>query len=159
MTRRQTLPMVFMVLALGACSAQPGRNPDTPAGIDSVVTVVEQGDVPELENASELESPEPALGYEAREGRTLFAHYCATCHGEQGRGDGFNAYNLDPRPRDLSDVAFQKSRTDAELSELIKLGGASAGLSTAMPPWGRTIDGRGVDYLVSYLRELRPEQD
>ncbi len=37
------------------------------------------------------------------QGRKLFEYYCAACHGEKGYGNGFNATNLDPRPRDLSD--------------------------------------------------------
>jgi mono/diheme cytochrome c family protein len=37
------------------------------------------------------------------EGRAVYAHYCAGCHGETGRGNGFNAANLDPYPRDLTD--------------------------------------------------------
>ena len=35
-------------------------------------------------------------------GKATFQHYCQTCHGETGAGDGFNAFNLDPHPRDLS---------------------------------------------------------
>lgn len=161
MTIRQTLLHVVTVLAVGACSAEPEPTPDTPTGVESVVAAVDRDDASDLEKD---EGPGPGtfdfeLGYEAREGRALFEHYCAICHGEQGRGDGFNAYNLDPRPRDLSESAFQELQSDEELSELIRSGGAAAGLSTAMPPWGRTINDRGVHYLVSYLRELRPEED
>lgn len=38
-----------------------------------------------------------------KEGHALFEYYCAHCHGTKGRGDGFNADNMDPRPRDLTD--------------------------------------------------------
>ena len=34
-------------------------------------------------------------------GQEIYRHDCQTCHGEGGAGDGFNAFNLDPRPRDL----------------------------------------------------------
>jgi mono/diheme cytochrome c family protein len=54
----------------------------------------------------------PAAGYNVREGGVLFRHYCAVCHGGEGHGDGFNAYNLDPKPRDLADPAFQAQRSD-----------------------------------------------
>jgi len=37
------------------------------------------------------------------QGRTLFEYYCAHCHGVKGRGDGYNAEFMDPRPRDLTD--------------------------------------------------------
>lgn len=98
----------------------------------------------------------PDLSYTVREGRALFRHYCATCHGEEGRGDGFNSYNLDPKPRDLADPAFQDERSDAELVAIIRIGGGAAGLSTGMPPWGHTVTERKIQNLVAYVRALAP---
>jgi mono/diheme cytochrome c family protein len=97
----------------------------------------------------------PDLGYNAREGRAVFRHYCATCHGVEGQGDGFNAYNLDPKPRDLSDPAFQAKRSDDDLASVIRSGGGVAGLSTGMPPWGRTLAERQIRNLVDYIRTLK----
>src|SRR6266498_3531699 len=57
----------------------------------------------------------PVDSYELRLGKGLYSHYCQTCHGETGAGDGFNAFNLDPRPRDLSNPVSQK-KSDAELA-------------------------------------------
>jgi mono/diheme cytochrome c family protein len=96
----------------------------------------------------------PQLGYNAREGRRLFDHYCAPCHGESGHGDGFNAYGLDPAPRDLADSTFQAEYSDQDLVAVIRSGGGVAGLSTAMPPWGRSLSGRQIRNLVAYLRSL-----
>jgi cytochrome c oxidase cbb3-type subunit 3 len=84
----------------------------------------------------------------------LFNHYCAVCHGAEGHGDGFNAFNLDPKPRDLADPEFQVARSDDDLSDIIRSGGAVAGLSNAMPPWGRTINERGIENIVTFLRTL-----
>ncbi|HXI04195.1 MAG TPA: cytochrome c, partial [Candidatus Saccharimonadales bacterium] len=103
--------------------------------------------------------PVPELDYNGREGRALFGHYCATCHGAEGRGDGLNAYNLDPKPRDLSDPAFQKARTDDDLTSVIRSGGGAAGLSTGMPPWGRTLGDRKIDDLVAFIRTLKPAEN
>lgn len=99
--------------------------------------------------------PVPEAGYNVREGRVFFRHYCAICHGEEGHGDGFNAYNLDPKPRDLADPAFQTQRSDEELAAIIRSGGGVAGLSTGMPPWGRTLDERKIRNIVNYLRTIR----
>ena len=110
-----------------------------------------------LESGSAWHLPIPTLAYNAREGRTTFLHYCAPCHGEEGRGDGFNAYNLDPRPRDLADLEFQEERTDEDLAAIVRTGGGVAGLSNAMPPWGRTLGDRKIQNLVSFIRNL-PEQ-
>lgn len=98
--------------------------------------------------------PLPDLGYNAREGRALYRHYCATCHGAEGHGDGFNAYNLDPKPRDLADPAFQARKSDDDLASVVRSGGGFAGLSTAMPPWGRTLNERKVRNIIEYLRTL-----
>jgi mono/diheme cytochrome c family protein len=54
-------------------------------------------------------------------GRELFGHYCLHCHGPKGLGDGFNAANMDPRPRDLSDrdEKFLTTMSDQEVFEVI----------------------------------------
>ncbi|MFQ5700733.1 MAG: c-type cytochrome [Acidobacteriota bacterium] len=112
-------------------------------------------DIPQAEGAAgPVTIPPPALGYNLREGRALFNHYCVTCHGEEGRGDGLNAYNLDPKPRDLTDPAFQRDRTDDDLESIIRSGGALGGLSPGMPPWGRTLNTRQIHNLVDYIRFL-----
>jgi mono/diheme cytochrome c family protein len=96
-----------------------------------------------------------ADSYELRLGKGIFRHYCQTCHGETGAGDGFNAFNLDPRPRDLSDPAFQKKKSDAELADAIRRGGAGVGLSALMPPWGHTLSARQIDEVILSVRALR----
>ncbi len=96
----------------------------------------------------------PPLSYELRLGRDTYRHYCMTCHGEGGAGDGFNAFNLDPHPRDYSDPAFQKKKTDAELADAIRRGGAGVGLSALMPPWGRTLSDAQINEVVLYIRTL-----
>jgi mono/diheme cytochrome c family protein len=93
--------------------------------------------------------------YELRLGKQAFQHYCQSCHGETGAGDGFNAFNLDPKPRDISDAAFQKKKADAELSDAIRRGGAGVGLSALMPPWGRTLSRAEIEQVVLYIRSLR----
>ena len=98
--------------------------------------------------------PIPELGYNAREGQALYRHYCLNCHGDEGKGDGFNAYNLDPRPRSLADSAFQAQHVDADLLAAIRSGGGAVGLSAGMPPWGRTLNERQIQNVVAYVRML-----
>ena len=97
----------------------------------------------------------PLDSYELRLGKGIYGHYCQTCHGETGAGDGFNAFNLDPRPRDLSDPALQKKKSDAELADTIRRGGAGVGQSVLMPPWGHTLSARQIDEVILYIRALR----
>jgi mono/diheme cytochrome c family protein len=99
----------------------------------------------------------PQPSYELRLGKAVFSHYCQTCHGETGAGDGFNAFNLDPRPKDLSDPALQKTKSDADLADAIRRGGAGVGLSPLMPPYGHTLSSRQIEVAILYLRTLRKE--
>ena len=128
---RSWIPILLLALIFGACArkAAPHRHAAVPAPA--------------------------AISYEARQGRAVYQHYCQTCHGETGTGDGFNAFNLDPHPRDLSAPAFQKAKSDADLTDAIRRGGSGVGLSALMPPWGHTLSDRQIADLVAYLRSLR----
>ena len=105
--------------------------------------------------AAPAAAPAPAMSYELRLGKGVYQRYCQTCHGETAAGDGFNAFNLDPRPRDLSDPALQAKKTDAELVDAIRRGGSGVGLSALMPPWGRTLSEAQIRDVILYLRSLR----
>lgn len=109
--------------------------------------------VPAVSRPAAASSPNGSYGL--RLGKDLFRHYCQACHGETGAGDGFNAYNLDPRPRDLSEPAFQKRKSDADLADAVRRGGAGVGLSPLMPPWAHTLSSRQIDEVILYLRALR----
>jgi mono/diheme cytochrome c family protein len=88
------------------------------------------------------------------EGRHVFEHYCAVCHGVAGQGDGVNAATLDPHPSDLSGEEIA-SRSDQELIEVIEKGGIGVELSAAMPPWGKTFSKEQIKSLVTYIRILQ----
>lgn len=100
-------------------------------------------------------SPAPEVSYALRVGKSVYGHYCQTCHGETGAGDGFNAFNLDPRPRDFSDPVFRAKKSDADLVDAVRRGGAGVGLSPLMPPWGHTLSSRQIDQVVLYVRSLQ----
>ncbi len=92
------------------------------------------------------------LSYAESQGRHLFLHYCATCHGEEGRGDGQNASNLNPPPPDM---AVSESIGDtAYVRKVITEGSAAAGRSPLSPPWGRNLSRQEVDDLVAYCRAI-----
>lgn len=152
--RAATLAPVVFLLAPSACARKPAPSTaKAPAAVASsaATSPAATSSTP----APEAPAPTPPpLPYEARLGKITFTHYCQTCHGESGAGDGFNAFNLDPHPRDLSDPEFQKKKSDAELADAIRRGGAGVGLSALMPPWGHTLSARQIDELVLYLRAL-----
>ena len=100
-------------------------------------------------------APPRPTRYELEIGKEVYQTHCAACHGDTGAGDGFNSFNLDPHPRDLTDPAFQKSKSNAELTDGIRRGGAGVGLTSLMPPWGHTLDGRHIDAVVLYIRSMK----
>lgn len=90
-------------------------------------------------------------------GRKVFGKYCSICHGVEGKGDGFNAYSLDPKPRDFTDSSFRANLDSSLIIETISSGGAGVGHSPLMPAWGRTLserDIRNACYYVMYLSKL-----
>ncbi|MCL2778073.1 MAG: c-type cytochrome [Polyangiaceae bacterium] len=66
--------------------------------------------------------------------KQIFESRCVTCHGKSGHGDGVLAANLDPKPRNYTDKAWQKSVTDDQLKKTIVEGGAAVGKSAGMTP-------------------------
>ncbi len=134
-----------LLIASSACSRHTAQaQVAAPAG--------QPADVSAPPEAAVVAAP---LSYELRLGKDTFQHYCQICHGETGAGDGFNAFNLDPHPRDLSDPAFQKSKTDGDLKDTIQRGGSGVGLSPLMPPWGRTLSAAQVDEVILYIRTFK----
>jgi mono/diheme cytochrome c family protein len=111
-----------------------------------------------VQAADDAKSPAPrqavVLNYEQSNGKKLFEHYCATCHGATGEGDGFNAFNLNPKPRNVADREAMKNISDQQLFDAISQGGGERGKSNLMPPWGHTLNDRQIRYLVAYLRTL-----
>ena len=157
MTRPRRVPPVLILAGvagvLSACSRPPSQGQATVAATTSTAPQAAAPATPAAPATTPAAPPAPAP-YPVSMGRQVYRHYCMTCHGETGAGDGFNAFNLDPRPRDFSDPAFLK-KSDAEVRDAIRRGGAGVGLSPLMPPWGRTLNDRQIDDLILYLKTLR----
>ena len=151
--RFPALPGLAWILVLLIAATGCSRRKEPPASPTG--GVVAAASVSPAEGAVPAPPVEPSLSYELRLGKQVFRHYCLTCHGETGAGDGFNAFNVEPHPRDLSDPAFQKAKTDADLTDTVRRGGAGVGLSPMMPPWGRTLAPDQIDQVVGYLRTLK----
>ena len=96
------------------------------------------------------------LSYGEGQGKHLFAQYCATCHGDEGRGDGQNASNLSPAPPDLA--TSKNVRDAAYVRRVIAQGSAAVGRSALSPPWGRNLTAQQIEYLVAYCRALARTQ-
>jgi cytochrome c5 len=84
--------------------------------------------------AEPAEDPAAEEAFMAKsEAKKLFGSRCAVCHGEKGKGDGPGSAALDPKPRDYTNTAWQKSVTDDQLRAVITMGGGAIGKSPIMP--------------------------
>jgi mono/diheme cytochrome c family protein len=133
------------------------KNDSTLAKTDSTTAKKDSGSVAaDTSHAADSVKapPLPKLTYEQTQGKYVFARYCAVCHGVEGRGDGFNAYNLDPKPRDFTDSGFLSVFPDERLSQVTMLGGHAVNKSQTMPAFEWTIGKDEIGYVVAYVRYL-----
>jgi mono/diheme cytochrome c family protein len=85
------------------------------------------------------------------EGREHWADHCATCHGNEGKGDTETGRGLYPKPPDMSDGSPDLS--DGELFYIVTNGVRLTG----MPGWGDPRDARSNEqtwHLVHFIRHL-----
>ncbi len=135
----------FLFLAVVVSCSHRGASPQNKPG---------RGDTTANKDSS---SAQPVLAaadytYEQRQGKYLYAKYCAVCHGDEGKGDGFNAFNLNPKPRDFSDSTYMNALTDEKIAQTISDGGRGVGRSPQMPAWGGRLTKTDVIYLTDYVR-------
>lgn len=99
--------------------------------------------------------PQQNLTPAAYEARALFDNTCSTCHGADGRGDGSAGKDLNPKPRNYTDKAWQRSVTDDHIRDIILRGGAALGKSPKMPAQTQLADKPGVvNELVKIVRSF-----
>ena len=104
-------------LALAGCPKKAAE-PTPPTGSSSAA-------------AAPAAAPSEAAKAEAK---NIFDTRCMPCHGAGGAGDGPASAGLTPKPRNLTDKAWQTSVTDDYVEKIVQFGGAAVGKSPAMPP-------------------------
>lgn len=133
-TNTLTLLLAALLTLAGGCKSRQLRT-WTPQDHDPDGGAVAQGSQPVADN-------DPLNA-----GRALFAAQCASCHGNEGRGDGPMAAMF--RPADLSAEALQSARTDDELASAITRG------KGRMPAFGAQLRPEAVPLLVALIRSWR----
>lgn len=91
-----------------------------------------------------------AAGGDVALGQRIYQQRCVLCHGPQGKGDGPGAAGLNPKPRNHTDGAYMRARTDQELLEVIGNGKGQ------MPAWGKTgvLSEPEMRAVLAYIRTL-----
>lgn len=117
--------------------------------------------------AAQRTQPVPSIARESLNGKDSFQAYCATCHGEGGRGDGAVAVALRSKPADLTTLTqrngdvFPRERVTATLSGTGRTVAAHG--TTEMPIWGplfRAFEPAArtnvrIENLVAYLESIQ----
>jgi cytochrome c oxidase cbb3-type subunit 3 len=97
---------------------------------------------------------EPASGPDPVAGEMNYKLFCATCHGEDGCGEGPGAAGLDPQPAKHCDGEYMNALSDEHLFKVIKEGGPAVGKSPLMTPWGGTLSDDDIHDVVAYIRSI-----
>ncbi len=100
------------------------------------------------EGEGKKKNPVPATTAGADRGREIFTTHCAVCHGSGGKGDGFLAATLDPKPADLTG-ALSRGQTDGDLFWKISTGRGT------MPGWAEAFSKEDRWHLIHYIRSLQ----
>ena len=103
--------------------------------------------------AKALKNPVPADAASVGAGKAVFAKYCLTCHGAEGKGDGAGAPK-DVHPADLTDAEWKYGNSDGEIFTTIKMGVPP---KYDMDSWDGRIKDPDIWNLVNYVRTLGPK--
>jgi len=132
-------------------SAMPRtRMPENTRDLIARYLAAQPGSAPDV--APGAAPPQPATN--AADGATLYAKWCAACHGATGRGDGPNAANLPVKPSAHASRDSMSKRPDDSLFDTIAGGGSVMNRSPRMPAFGATLSVAEIRSLVRHIRSL-----
>lgn len=133
MKKNLALILLLGILLLTACGSE--TTSETPA-LDAV--------------PAEYAGKTNPLGADAAsEGAKVFKTNCETCHGPQGYGDGPAGQALDPKPKNLPELAAQVG--DDYLFWRVSTGKPG----TSMAPWAGILTEEQIWQAVAFIRTLK----
>ena len=136
--------IVLVFLVLSSCGSNNGDIP----GDDPTFTGSLQGEYNDEQAGG---AKKPGKTYNERLAKQAYEKYCAVCHGTEGKGDGFNSYNLDPRPTDFTNSRYMNSLSHEHIAKAISKGGGEVSKSPLMPAWGNTLSLDDIQRLATYV--------
>ena len=127
----------YVGITLGSGEGEPAPPASENTGPEQVIKLIEEQKV-------YLATP-----------KKTFQYYCGPCHGDSANGKGiFFTIDLEPKPRDLTDVEYMAKLTDNYLKNFITKGSAAMEKSDLCPPWGNTLEEDRIKGIIAYLRSL-----
>ena len=87
-------------------------------------------------------------------GAALFASWCKSCHGADGRGTPAATTRLEVPPADLRECKGSTAETEDRWVNIVAQGGAAFGLSLDMPAFGEAGTPAQIRAVVRYARSL-----
>ena len=87
-------------------------------------------------------------------GAALFAAWCKSCHGADGRGTPAATTRLEVPPADLRECKGSTAETEDRWVNIVAQGGAAFGLSLDMPAFGEAGTPAQIRAVVRYARSL-----
>ena len=128
--RRLAIVFALTILVVASTKLRAGTDPITQSPKVIAGEMPGSGQASSETHGSNGKSP---ITQQARaEAADIFESRCVACHGEEGRGDGPAASNLNPKPRDFHNRKWQKSISDETIARAIIYGGRSVGVSAEM---------------------------
>ena len=108
------------------------------------------GAIKPVEGLALQDNPVPRTEESVVAGRIIYARFCRSCHGIEGKGDGRGA-PPDVVVANLVDDQWDNGDTDAEIFETIREGVPP---DLYMEPWEGRISDEDIWNVVNYLRDL-----
>ena len=125
-------------------------------GVIAMGTVGHAGQAAPAGNAAAkaLKNPIPADAASIDAGKAIFARFCRSCHGPEGKGDG-TAAPQGSHPANFTDAKWDHGGTDGEIYTTIHDG---VGPKFDMDAWEGRIQDKDIWNVVNFLKTLGPKQ-
>ena len=140
--------LMVLVLVLAAGSATSCRQGRAAVKPDPLARAYDSE--PDWNDATHL----IPLNYQQAQGKRVFYQYCVWCHADATPAGPSNRSNLNPNPPLANDGATLNALSDDFMRNVITLGGASAGKSASMPPWGKTLSQDDIEAIIAFYRAI-----
>lgn len=134
--------IVYVLALVVGCGGDGDEGTPEPISVDGTAAT----------GGADTVTERPADGPDERvSGQAVFSANCATCHGQDGSGNGPAAVGLEPPPSDLADATWTTG--DGSLEAIVNtIENGSPG--TAMIAWKGTLTQAQIDAVADYVHSL-----